>query len=192
MITIMSMQTFKKKNIKINGGGVILYSIHNNKIYLLLGRESNFSKWKFGNHYSEFGGQCNKNEKPMHCILREFYEETQGMFGNIKINKNIIIEETIQIEKSKQQNKTNILYLLCKIPYDNKICDYYNNIFNYYVKMVGKKNIIQYLNKGYFEKNKIKYFQLNTLMNYKKIMRPHFIRIYNKLLEYFVDGYAVI
>jgi hypothetical protein len=73
---------------KISGCGVLIYTIHNNEIYYLLGKEiydkynSNFFKNKYYNKYNDFGGKINKNELYIDCATREFFEETLGLFGS--------------------------------------------------------------------------------------------------------------
>ena len=57
------------------GAGVLPIARHNNKLYLLFGREYN-SKSK--NKWSDFGGRAEKNEHVFTTAIREGTEETNG------------------------------------------------------------------------------------------------------------------
>ena len=54
--------------------GIIPYTIRNNQIYYLLGRDWRDEGW------SDFGGKCEEDDKnkPKSTAIREFYEETMG------------------------------------------------------------------------------------------------------------------
>jgi hypothetical protein len=169
-------------NFPIYGGGVIVYSKYRNNIYLLLGRETCITPWPDMYMFSEFGGKLEKNERIIDGIIREFYEETQGIFG-------IQSELFNKIYNSNNKNcvyvpETNSLYLFFKIKYDLNIINSYNNTYKYYREMVEKNNmLINYYEQGYYEKDQIKYFKLKSLSNHKTKMRSHFVNITHFLVK---------
>lgn len=62
---------------KTNRCGVIPYTIANGSIYFLLARD------KTTRELGDFGGGVRKSEFALTAALREFYEESHGIFGQI-------------------------------------------------------------------------------------------------------------
>lgn len=62
---------------KTNRCGVIPYTIANGSIYFLLARD------KSTKELGDFGGGVRKSEFALTAALREFYEESHGIFGQI-------------------------------------------------------------------------------------------------------------
>lgn len=59
--------------------GILPFISINNQLYICFGKDL-----KSGD-YTDFGGSIHKDEQPLHCAIREFYEETRGVFGRLKI-----------------------------------------------------------------------------------------------------------
>lgn len=94
-------------NPSYKAAGIIPYSLHNGKVYFLLGKENRGGKGDFVSNsgmspptttekespynvakkiltWSEFGGKREKfDANPFHTASREFFEETRGLFGDI-------------------------------------------------------------------------------------------------------------
>ena len=67
------------------GASVIPYAIddqHNN-MYVLLGSERIFPKWRESGKFSDFGGACKDKETPEQCGAREFFEETSSILSDV-------------------------------------------------------------------------------------------------------------
>ena len=67
------------------GASVIPYAIdeqHNN-LYVLLGSERVFPKWRESGKFSDFGGACKDRETPEMCAAREFFEETSSILSDV-------------------------------------------------------------------------------------------------------------
>ena len=62
----------------ITAGGILVYTIHNNEILLLLGKEKLTG-------YSAFSGFIEKNESVINGVDREFFEESMNEFLQNKI-----------------------------------------------------------------------------------------------------------
>lgn len=59
--------------------GILPYIILNEKYYICFGKDH-----KSGD-YTDFGGGVHKGEEPLQCAIREFSEESRGVFGKISI-----------------------------------------------------------------------------------------------------------
>jgi hypothetical protein len=167
------------ENYDVIGGGVIIYSRKDGEIYLLLGREACITPWEHMFLYSEFGGGIDEGETSLDGIIREFYEETQGFFGDESYLKEKVTEDNkkcIYMEENKS------MYLFYEIEYDKNVERYYRNNYLYYEKMVkNEHDIMKYFQKGYFEKDMITYFPLNNKQNC--LMRDHFQKIMEFILS---------
>ena len=60
------------------GAGVLFFAVFNHQTYFLLGKEKSCNKW------SDFGGSIEKGETLKETAIREGFEETGGLFGNMK------------------------------------------------------------------------------------------------------------
>jgi hypothetical protein len=67
--------------IKLSRCGVIPYVFYNNQLYYL------FARHKDSNVLSDFGGGVKREETALFGGLREFYEESKGIFGEITLDK---------------------------------------------------------------------------------------------------------
>ena len=65
------------------GGGILPIAFKNGKIYFLFGRET-IDIWKDSGLWSDFGGGKEKNETYKETAIREGWEETDGVLGNLK------------------------------------------------------------------------------------------------------------
>lgn len=71
---------------KLLGASVIPYSVdtQHNCLYILLGSERIYPKWRESGKYSDFGGAIKSpEESPEMCAAREFYEETSAIVADI-------------------------------------------------------------------------------------------------------------
>ena len=62
---------------RLTGAGVLVYTIHDNEIFLLLGKERETPGWRQGSHkWSTFSGKVDTHETSLQAAAREFVEET--------------------------------------------------------------------------------------------------------------------
>ena len=77
---------------KLLGASVIPYSVdtQHNCLYILLGSERIYPKWRESGKFSDFGGarKC-QEESPEMCAAREFFEETSAIVSDIPGLENI-------------------------------------------------------------------------------------------------------
>ena len=124
--------------------GAILYTIFNNKVYIILGMEK--GKWY------PFKGTREKGETNELAAIREIYEETCGV---IKLNK---IELECHFSTKRKHYHIGLLYI--KPDFIDRF--YINRQF-----IVNNLDIMDKKYKSFLEKNDIKMFSLNEI-NYRK------------------------
>lgn len=73
--------------LKVQRCGVIPYTIFNDKIYFLFGRDSKF------NELSDFGGGIKKRENTLSGGVREFQEESNSLFGDAFYKPNNFVSD---------------------------------------------------------------------------------------------------
>ena len=147
------------------GAGVIPVAVHNNKLYILLGRES---KGNAKGKYDAFGGGPETYDKtPRDTAVRECYEESMGIFGTpTYIQKNIkqlIPEVETDFMLKLEYNPTELPKL-------------FSNIYNYMKSGVIKSK------KGYFEKDTIRWFPVNKTQRTTNF-RKYFKQMYKYLVQ---------
>ena len=177
------------ESLEMIGGGIVPYCVKKNRIYLLLGRESEDIDWKESGMWSDFGGTREKNEKNIICILREFQEETNGFFGNINKIKKKIIKKIKQNNIIYNKNLKSVL-IFYKIAYNNNLIKYYNESYEFLKKKLDNlstKYLIEFNKNGLFEKDKIAFFELNNdILNIKlrKCIKQAILYLLEKKFKY--------
>ena len=155
-------------------GSILPVTIHNNKLYFLFGKENELESSAKG--WSDFGGGCEKNEKPFQTALREGSEELTGFLGNKNELKELIKKNggTYNIEHNKYH--IHIFYL----EYDKNLPKYYNKNHIFLWNKMDK----QLLSKSrLFEKIEIKWFSIEDMKKEKKKFR----NFYQETVEIFIN-----
>lgn len=138
---------------KIYSAGILPYAKYNDKVYFLLGRDTD-NKW------SDFGGRCEPNDRNEWEITacREFFEESLGsVFSYDYAKKNIKNNKKTKMIKSITPSGYDYYMYLMKINYDNNIR----------TKFLSTRNFISGLStidKKYLEKNDIRWVSMETLL----------------------------
>ena len=156
--------------------GILPIAIKDKKIYFLFGRETVDHVFRDAGKWSDFGGSIEKGEKIEDVAIREGWEETSGILGNQKTVKELVEKKTIQ----KIKNGTYTTYLIV-IDYNNKLPSIFDT--NYKNIKKNKPELIQEYN-GLYEKDKIKWIEVDNLYKYQKTFRPFYLSILNKVIKY--------
>jgi 8-oxo-dGTP pyrophosphatase MutT (NUDIX family) len=128
------------------GAGILPVGIHNNQIYLLLGKEHGSGSW------SDFGGGRENGETLLETAIREGVEELNGFLGNEKDIRNMIRTKGIgTVVTDKPVYKCYIV----KIQYDPYLPGYFNSNFKLMNRKL-KKEVEKH--NGLFEKVKLSGF----------------------------------
>lgn len=91
---------------KTNRGGVIPYTIYNGKVYYLLAKHLETGE------LGDFGGGIKKNEFSLNGAIREFAEESNGIFSSTYASPNDFLDKIALVDG----NKMAIIFA----PVDNK------------------------------------------------------------------------
>ena len=171
-------------SLKVNGGGIIPFCKNENEYLFLFGRECLDKKWEESGKWGEFGGKFNEGESNLDGIIREFYEESHGLFGNKE-----------ELKKYLEKNIKNLLILFCKhydglviflpINFNVDLPKYFKNAIFITKEILGRKGAIKTAqSKGYFEKDEVSFFSIKEL-NKKEIFRKNLKEINKYLIEKF-------
>ena len=158
------------------GGGILPIAKKDNCYYVLLSRESVDIDWKDAGKWSDFGGSKENNETEYETAIREGAEETCGLYGN-KLNiKNMIDNYTEYIVHLNKYST-----YLVRVKYNPMLPYRFNKIYRNALKNTPK---LVYEQNGLYEKDKIRWVNVNDLKSFSKHARfwfkPVMIEIYNK------------
>lgn len=167
------------------GGGILPVAIHNNEIYLFFGREALFPNTKSSGLWSDFGGSKENNESTFQTALREGWEETSGILGNMKKLKQTMKENTI----GTIYTRTYATFLI-EIKYDPNLPTLLKNKYKHALK--HHKDKVSEAN-GLYEKDRGKWISLKQLKNIDKNktikFRKWYIPIIKKIIYFFENYY---
>ena len=150
------------------GAGILPAAIHNNKLYLLFGKENKYEDSAPG--YSDFGGGTDNTETFLKTAVREAEEELTGFLGNKEVITNLLKKGTYNIDLLSEKYSTYRCHIV-KYNYDPMLPFYYNNNNRFLQKKIP--NIIK--RSKIFEKQHIKWVCVEDLPKLRNTFR-HFFR----------------
>lgn len=160
----------------LKGGGIIFTSIHNDKLYFLLGRENKYCNNGAGK-WCDFGGGIDDNEKNIiESVSREASEEITGFFGD----KNDIYSQVVLNKKRYYIDNNGYRIFIIPMKYDENLPYYFNNNQKVLQKYVPNKLL---KTSKIFEKDKIKYFTINELKKNQSVLRKFFKESVKKIIN---------
>ena len=151
------------------GAGILPVSLHNNKLYFLLGLErDDYIADVRG--YCDFGGASDNNENNQQTAIRECFEETNGILDSKENLTNKLTSSLILKLSSKS-------YTIFLLPYEystilvNSYNSNYDCIKEYHPEIVN--------NNCLFEKKRIQWFSEDDLQDqnieYRNFFKKEFI-----------------
>ena len=148
----------------VSGGGILPFSFYNGELYFLYGRENEDIRWSDSGMWADFGGAIDKNESNIDGGIREFWEETNGIFGDIRLIKGYIYKNFDKLLVLYSEKNSNFSIFL-PIQYDKKIEKQFINSIKYSKKLLNydKKKINNAIKNGLLEKDKIKWFSVKEI-----------------------------
>lgn len=156
------------------GGGILPIAKKDNDYYVLLSRESVDIDWKDAGKWSDFGGSKENNETEYETAIREGAEETSGLYGNEINIKNMIDNYTEYIVHLNKYST-----YLVRVKYIEMLPYRFNKIYRNALKNTPK---LVYEQNGLYEKDKIRWVNVNDLKSFSKHARnwfkPVLIEIY--------------
>lgn len=158
------------------GGGILPIAKKDDGFYVLLSRESVDINWKDAGKWSDFGGSKENNETEYETAIREGTEETCGLYGTTLDIKNLIDNFTEYIVRL-----TNYSTYVVRVKYNSMLPYHFNKTYRNALKNRPK---LVYEHNGLYEKDKIRWVNVNDLKSWSKHARfwfkPVLNEIYNK------------
>ena len=137
--------------------GILPYYKRDNETYILLGRDKRM-KW------SDFGGKCEvkDNQNPIYTASREFYEETSGSICSIyRMSKSFSSKNNICLKGKSYTNKN---YYMFMVNIENILVkEQIDEVINEFDDCRDFLNRLNYMDKKYLEKNKLKWISIKQL-----------------------------
>ena len=158
------------------GASILPIAVHNNKIYLLFGKEKDSDENK---GWSDFGGGTEKGESFLNTAIREGAEELTGFLGNPKTIEKLLKKYGYYNIDYKSDGFTTYRVHIFPIEYDEKLPFYFNNNAQFVNNRLDENIMIK---SRIFEKQEIKWFCLNDLYKYKKEFRLFYQNIIDLIL----------
>tara|TARA_B100000424_G_scaffold268781_1_gene264262 strand:+ start:1038 stop:1520 length:483 start_codon:yes stop_codon:yes gene_type:complete len=158
------------------GAGILPLASYKGKLYFLFSRESKNIKYKDSGLWSDFGGGADKGEGFFETAVREGWEESMGIMGTKENIKNILNNYTVETIEINGY-KTYIIMM----EYSKEIV----NLFDKQYKKALKADRDKIGKNGLYEKDKIRWIELNDLTKNIKIFRPFYKKIIYELIKIF-------
>ena len=151
------------------GAGILPMTIIKNSIFFLLGKE------KYSGYWSDFGGSSKMHESILNTAIREGHEELDGFLGTESQLKSTVLSNLICTYNTDRYT-TFCFYVdhknIEKLPY------YFNNHREFL-----DNNVVYNDDDGLFEKNEIKLFSVDDIVEEYNTIRPFYKTIVNKLIR---------
>jgi len=158
------------------GGSILPATVHNNKVYLLFGKERDIDE---NPGWSDFGGGTEKGETFIETACREGSEELTGYLGDVNDIKKLLNKfGTINIDYNSQGHTTYRSHIF-PMNYDNLLPYYFNNNQLFLQKKLDPKVI---RDTKIFEKTQIKWFSLDEIKKNRKQFRSFYQNIIDLIL----------
>lgn len=180
------IKTIEELNsMKMNGGGVIPFTRREKEYLFLMGRESLEIKWEESGTWCDFGGSYQEGESNLDGIVREFYEESHGLFGS-KEELRSYFEKVFGDLLVLYSERYDGVIIFLPINYNIDLPRYFKNSVNITKDILSRKGAIKTAReKGYFEKDAIRYFSLEEIREERDIFRSTIKDILDYLLNEF-------
>ena len=159
------------------GGSILPATIHNNKVYLLFGKEQ---PTDINPGWSDFGGGSEKGESFFSTAIRESSEELTGFLGDPNNIKQLLKKYgTYNIDYKAVGHDTYRTHIF-PMEYDDKLAFYYNNNQRFLQKKLDPKII---KSTTIFEKTEIKWFSFDDIKKQKSKFRTFYQNIVQDMLD---------
>lgn len=171
----------------INGAGAVPFSFYENDYYFLFGRETKGLKWSDSGLYGSFGGTIKKEkEKNIDGLIREFWEETNGFFGERDIIDKFI-KDNFNKMLAVQSDVYRGVILFLPVKYEPSLSYYFSFSYNFTKKIINnKKKIENVRSKGFLEKDKAKWMKIDDIQKNMKKFRKCEKEVADFIIEHFM------
>jgi len=164
------------------GGGILPYTIHDGQILFLLSRESIDYKWKESGLWSDFGGKKEKNETYKQAAIREGFEESNGILGNIN-DLETLVNNNSPFHITKNKHRVYVVYIKYDKQLPRKFRNNYLKIRNYNPDEF--KN-----NRHLYEKDMIKWMNIQDIHSNMKMFRYYYKYVIKNIIHK-INGFKI-
>lgn len=181
----MSLKLIKSieelNGMQIKGGGILPFAFHEGDFHFLFGRETKDVKWSDRGLWGTWGGEVKRDkETNLEGIIREFWEETNGLFGS-KDSLNAYVNNNFQKLLVVYTPNFEGITIFLPTTY-NKSLEKMFNASTHFCKTLlnGKKEIAKARQRGFLEKDAMQWFTINDIGKAQKRFR----KMVHDLIEY--------
>lgn len=157
--------------------GILPVAFHEGKVYFLFGRETIYMQSKDMGKWSDFGGMKEKNESAKETAIREGWEETSGILGDIEKIRYLVEHKLV-----KEFKNWGYTTFVVQIPYRRRLPSTYGKMYSDALKYRGDE--VRAYN-GLYEKDQIKWVELNDLKKIIPLCRPWYSPMVKKINKHF-------
>lgn len=182
-LMVKSVNELEEMNIE--NGGIVPFSLNEGNFYFMFGRYCKEIK-DYGNLWGELGGKImSESNKNLENIVRRFWENSNGLIGSRDGLKNYLMREFSNLLVVYIREYNGVIIFL-PIEYNKN----YEKIFMTSMQMnknlLDKKSeIMRVRKKGYMERDQIKWYKFDELVNNKKKFKNSNIELIDIIEEKF-------
>lgn len=162
------------------GAGFLPTTIYKGQLYFLFGKENIYAT---NPGYSDFGGGTDNTESYMETAIREFTEETTGIFGS-KSQLKKYVQNTgtfiIDYESPSKRYSTYRTFIL-PMKYNQDIVVSFNNNHMFLKEKLPTK---LYKTAKYLEKSNMRWFSLTEIKKHPNLFRNYYRDILKLLIQH--------
>ena len=156
------------------GGGILPISFKDGKIYFLFSREAGGKKYKDGGLWSDFGGSKEKNETYLQTAIREGWEESNGILGNIK-DVEFLLKNHLLDTITDRGYRVHIVYINYNDISTKQFRRDFLKVYNEHPEKIRKN--------GLYEKDMIRWFGYDELKKKVHTFRPWYKKFVYKIIK---------
>jgi len=157
--------------------GILPIAYHNDKLYIMLSRETVDIESRDMGKWSDFGGKRDKGECLKETAIREGLEETMGILGSRKDIENLINNSLI-----KNFRVNNYTTYVIQIRYVKELPKQFRT--DYLDTLKNRLHLVTEHN-GLYEKDMLKWVELKDIKKFIPKLRPWYKPMLTTIYDYF-------
>jgi 8-oxo-dGTP pyrophosphatase MutT (NUDIX family) len=146
------------------GAGVLPYTVNHGKPLFLFGKEQSTNDTP---GWADFGGGAEGKETDRTVALREWYEETSGVFGTFTEYRALFTKGFVCTFTNTSRRYT---VFLVRVPYDQAVATHYNRISDFFEQSALDTRAT----KGLFEKARMEWFSVADMRRRRRQFRSYY------------------
>jgi 8-oxo-dGTP pyrophosphatase MutT (NUDIX family) len=156
------------------GAGVLPYAMVRGKPMFLFGKEQATNDTP---GWADFGGGAEGKETDRAIALREWYEETSGVFGSFAKYKRLFERGLVRTFTNASRQYT---VFLVRVPYDPSLATHYNRVSDFFERSALDTRAT----KGLFEKARMEWFDVADMRRRKGQFRTYYQELVGMVVDW--------